>query len=336
MQDFATVSESDLEIIHALQLAPRASWERLSSVLGADPVTLRRHWQRLTDEGLARITAHSSVPLSNDNVITRVQISCPLMDATQIAETVALDANVFTVHLSSGSHPVVLMVAARNLEHLATYLTERLGHIPGVASIRSHILTSLLMDSSSWNLRVLSNRARAELIAERPQASTRTAFFPTELDAQISEILVMDGRASYADIARKLGVSPSTARRRTEELLATRSITLRCDIARHLLGWTVTAYVHARFQSSPEPYLVRLRREVPEIRLLTTSASTDALHFHLWLRNITDLPVVERKLLSILPEMVIGGRSIMLRTVKQAGHILDTSGRSMKIIPTAM
>lgn len=336
MQDSVTVSELDLELLHALQLAPRAPWNRLAPIMGADPVTLARRWQKLSELGIARVTAHSSVPLSNDNVMAHVQIACSLGDAAPLAESLARDPNVFTVHLSSGSFPILLILAARNLDHLTEYLTQRIGHLPGVASVNTHIQTALLIEGSSWELRALSPQKRAEIKAIGQQDSEHRASFPQNIDAQISEMLVSDGRASYADIASALGISLSTARRRVSRLLASKSITLRCDVARHALGWPVAAYLHASFPGLIEPYVALLRRDVPEVRVFSTSASADALHMYLWLHNITDLPKVESRLTAIMPGLVIGERSIMLRTVKQTGHLQDSMGRSTEIIQTSI
>ena len=334
MQDSATISETDLELIHALQLSPRVTWNRLSPILGTDPVTLARRWQRLSGLGIARITAHSSAPLSNDNVVAHVQIACLLGDATPLAELLARDRNVFTLHLSSGTFQIVMILASRNLEHLTQYLTERIGRLPGVSAVRTHIQTSLLIDGSSWELRALSHGQRSRIVSLPSLGSERRASPPQGLDAKVFEILMADGRTSYANIARELDLSLSTARRRVDQLLATKSITLRCDVARHALGWPVAAYLHARLQGPIEPFVARLRRDVPEIRVFTTSASADALHLYLWLRNITDLPRVESDITAIVPDMVFGARSIMLRTVKQVGHLQDSMGRSTEIIPT--
>ncbi|WP_338698562.1 AsnC family protein [Streptomyces sp. Q6] len=49
----SAVSEADLTLIHALQIAPRASWAQLAATLGPSAETLARRWSRLTARGHA-------------------------------------------------------------------------------------------------------------------------------------------------------------------------------------------------------------------------------------------------------------------------------------------
>lgn len=336
MQNLVTVSEEDQQLVHALQVSPRIPWTRLAPILGSDAGTLARRWERIADAGIARVTAHTAVPLSNDNVLTHVQLSCVLGEAPAIAETLARDANVFTVHLSSGDYPVSIIVASRNLEHFTTYLTERIGTMPGVTSARTHPQTALHIDGSSWELDALSMQQRARIAATRAKSAPPTASSPSDLDSEIYHILLANGRTPYADIARRLSMSLSTARRRVDSLIETRKLSLRCDVARHILGWPVAAYLFGSFPEALGAHVPHLRREIPEIRVLTSSAGANTLHFYLWLRNLTDLPLVEQRIMRAVPGLAFGERYVLLRTVKQIGHIQDTIGRTKKIIPTEL
>jgi hypothetical protein len=53
-----TVSETDLQLLHALQISPRVPWNVLGDVLGISSTTAARHWARLSGEGLAWVTAY--------------------------------------------------------------------------------------------------------------------------------------------------------------------------------------------------------------------------------------------------------------------------------------
>ena len=55
--DAFVIAESDLEIINALQLNPRASWTQLSSVLDMDSTTIARRWRRLVSNGHSWVNA---------------------------------------------------------------------------------------------------------------------------------------------------------------------------------------------------------------------------------------------------------------------------------------
>ncbi|MDH6576360.1 NAD kinase [Kitasatospora sp. MAP5-34] len=53
----AAVDELDLALVNALQLQPRAPWSLLGQTLGISPVTAARRWRRLSEAGIAWVTA---------------------------------------------------------------------------------------------------------------------------------------------------------------------------------------------------------------------------------------------------------------------------------------
>ncbi|MEU7484470.1 hypothetical protein [Streptomyces sp. NPDC042319] len=52
-----------------------------------------------------------------------------------------------------------------------------------------------------------------------------------------------------------------------------------------------------------------------------------------WLRALTDVHTFETHLTRQLPRLTIDDRSVVLRTVKHMGHLLDRGGRSVGIVP---
>src|SRR5690606_4785018 len=56
MSALEVLPEVDLAIVHALQVAPRASWQRIGAVIGLDPATAARRWARLEEQRVAWLT----------------------------------------------------------------------------------------------------------------------------------------------------------------------------------------------------------------------------------------------------------------------------------------
>ena len=52
------LSEEDLALINALQIAPRLSWADAAEVLGVHATTLAARWERLRAAGASWVTAH--------------------------------------------------------------------------------------------------------------------------------------------------------------------------------------------------------------------------------------------------------------------------------------
>jgi DNA-binding Lrp family transcriptional regulator len=336
MQQALTIDELDLQLVNALQLAPRASWQSIGEALHVDPVTVNRRWRRLVEAGAARVTAHQSQWLNQECCMAHVELACMLGEAANVARTLAEDPNVFTVHLAAGDYNVLLTLAARDVADLSVYLTERVGKLKGVTSARTHIQTSLLIDGSSWEVGALDGRQRAALTTGAARGWRRTPYVPQPIDDEIYRVLAVDGRMTHTELATRLGVSISTARRRLDSLIASRRLVLRCDIARSFMGWSVAAYLHATCHRDIRPLVPQLRDELPELRVFATIASARNLHLFVWLRRVHELENFESRLNARVPDLVVGQRTVLLRTVKQVGHLQDELGRAVRVIPTAV
>jgi DNA-binding Lrp family transcriptional regulator len=152
------------------------------------------------------------------------------------------------------------------------------------------------------------------------------------LDAQLLELLSTDGRMSVRDLAAATDAGLTTVRRRLQSLLSSR-VSLRCDLARPLSGWPLSAVY---FASVPAQYLEETNRVlsgVREVRSCAITAGPNNLVIDVWLRELADVHAFEAHLSGRLPRLAIGDRSVVLRTVKHMGRLLDRDGRCVGTVP---
>ena len=100
------------------------------------------------------------------------------------------------------------------------------------------------------------------------------------LDRKIIELLLEDGRATYAAIGGSIGLSAPAVKRRMDRMVADGAIRgFTAVIAPAQLGWTTEAYVelHCTGNVSPEE-LHRTLIQIPEVHSASTvSGRADAL-----------------------------------------------------------
>jgi len=337
VQDRAAPEPDELDrgIVHALQIHPRAPWTLVGEVLGVDPVTAARRWQRLVDAGLAWVTAHPR--LANSRVVATgvIEVDTEPGAASDVAHTLAADHAMVNVKLTSGGRDVIAEVQVRDFDELLALTTRLFRGTPGVRATRAHISTGMPTEGSQWRLRSLDGDQRARMDAALPPPSRPGSDAGAgwdALDARLLELLGADGRMSMRKLASATEVGLTTVRRRLQALLPSR-VSLRCDLARTPFGWPLSAVY---FASVPAQHLADTSRVLSgfrEVRACAIMAGPHNLVIDVWLRALGDVHAFEAHLARRLPRLTIDDRSLVLRTVKHMGRLLDGDGRSVGIVP---
>lgn len=329
------LDELDRGVVHALQIHPRASWTLVGEVLGVDPVTAARRWRRLEEAGLAWVTAYPRLTDARIVVTGVIEVDTEPGAAEDVAQALAADPEVPNIKLTAGGRDVVTSVQTRTLDELSRLSASLFRPIAGVRSTRTHVSTGLPTEGSRWRLRSLDAVQTAHLEQSATPPAPTGATPPPRwdgLDSRLLELLSVDGRMTLRDLAASSDATLTTVRRRVAALLSSRLL-LRCDLARPLSGWPLSAVY---FASVPGQYLEETSQvlsQVPEVRSCAITAGPHNLVVDVWLRTLHDVHTFEAHLSRKLPRLTVADRSVVLRTVKHMGRLLDRDGRSVGVVP---
>ena len=138
-----------------------------------------------------------------------------------------------------------------------------------------------------------------------------------ELDRRIVAALVGDGRATYAGIGAKVGLSAPAVKRRVDRLRASGAITgFSAIVDPGILGWTTEAYVElfCRGRTSPSDIAAAVSKYPEVTGAATITGEADALlhiraadvrHFEEVVEHISAEPfVVRTKSVIVLSRLV--------------------------------
>ena len=327
------IDEMDLLLVHALQLAPRAPWSEVSEATGLDASTAARRWRTLLDSGMAWTT----VAPGNDRVRGvlaggTVEVHCRTDAIDTLAEKIAMNPLVLSVEKLSHRCELLLEVVGFGMSHLSQVAHEQIVLLADVEHVRLAFATDLFGEGGSWQLDALSpvqqrklRRFTAAPTGERPPRD--------EVTAQIAAVLRDDVRASAADVARQLGWSESSARRRLERVLTTQALRLRVDLAQPVTGFPLT--VTSWFSVEPAE-LASIGPRVAALRNTRICAGLTGGPANLlvgsWLRSTQDITSHDIELAAILGGARLVDRALTTRTFKRAARLLNPDGSQRGLV----
>ncbi|WP_328465347.1 Lrp/AsnC family transcriptional regulator [Actinoplanes sp. NBC_00393] len=326
------LDELDYQLVTALQLAPRADWQRIGAALGVDGSTAARRWNRLHRSGHAWISCLPTTIAITTAVVAVIEVDCVAGRLPEVAAGLAGDENVVTLEHVTGARDLLVQAFFADHVDLARYLSFRLGRLPGVAASRTQIAVTLHTEGSHWRLDRLSEPARQALAETRPPQSRPSRPFDQD-DLRLIQALSDDPRQTAVRLAERTGLSPTTVRRRLDRLDAERSIAYRCEVARYASGFPISVSLWCTLPPGDTGRAVSKLSGMRETRFCATLSGAANLLLVVWLRSVQEIAAFEARLATQIPELTITDRSVALWIMKIGGHLLDPLGRNLRAVP---
>lgn len=328
------ISELDLKIIHALQIAPRVTWDRLADVLAVSGPTLARHWEEMVIAGTAWVTPFPGPRYLETGWSAFVYLSSTPSTQEEIVKQLCADPAFATVSLISGSHDLMVDCYAASYDALLRRLTESFAPLVGLTHREVIFSTEIYRSAAEWRSKSLEP-SQVRRLAARPGAAG-TRYSPDAVDIRLVEMLAVDGRASWVQLADACGVAPQTARRRIERVLASGQLSLRCDAAMELAAGqkevTLLISIPATDVKAIGSYLASL----PGCRLSAEILGTANMLVTMWVHDFVEVRELEVELGRRAPLLAVTSRHVTVRHYKRAGRLLDAQGKCSGRVPVPL
>jgi DNA-binding Lrp family transcriptional regulator len=260
-----------------------------------------------------------------------LELDCEAGAAVEVADSLAGAGHLITVQHVAGSYDLWVIAVAASLPRLADHLLTDLPQLPGVRKVRTHMATRVFDASRRWRLRVLSRRSVPSLAMDiAPPESTR----PMDgVDRRLFSALSVNGRASYPELADRVGTTARTVQRRLVRMVATGDIDFRCDLARPLAGWHAAAVLWLEMPDDLLEASGHALLEWPETRTCAAIAGPSNMLLTLGLHSVSELHPLVTRLREQFPYLRVLDRQMVLRQSKLYGRVLDPSGRCVRATP---
>lgn len=277
------LDDADLDLVAALQLAPRATLNTVAEILGTSASTAGRRIQRLQQLGLLRFicTVHWSL-LTTGNPYA-VWIRCRPGMITEVAAAIQQVPQVQSLFITTGDSDIYCTLYPLPGTDMRRLLTRTLPATPGIASIQSHLVLRAPRQAVAWRLHRLPED-QAEALrgqADSVPSPTPAALGPlTEVEFSTLRLLLDDGRISAAQVARDLDISRSTAYRTIQSLLETGAVRPRVEIEPAVLGFPITALFTLDVRPQHVPAVLSALGEHPHGRFTAMTAGPASVLHH--------------------------------------------------------
>jgi DNA-binding Lrp family transcriptional regulator len=327
------LDDVDRQLLHALIMAPRASFRVLARVLAVSDQTIARRYRRLAETAGLRVFGLVNGPQAGwVDWLVRLQVTPG--SAQRIADTLASRPDTRWVRLYSGGTEIVCTLQARTPEQRnALFLRGLPGsrHVTAIAAQSIlHVFTpveyvgdaSALSDAQLDTLRAAVPDL-AQVTHEGPVA-TDGWDPPGEMPLRPEDDLLItelrqDGRASVAELATATHWHESTVRRRIDELRRAGLLYFDVDIDESVLGVSASVMLWLKIEPAALDAAGRALAAHPEIPFAAATTGTTNLAASAVFRDARQMYAYLTTRLSDLPGLQSVESAPIIGTVKRIG-----------------
>ncbi|MFD7862730.1 Lrp/AsnC family transcriptional regulator [Streptomyces sp. NPDC059783] len=229
----------DLQLLHALELDPRAPYSRIAAVLGVSDQTVARRLRRLRTDAALRVVGVRCAATDDalDHWLLRVR--CAPEGATAIAEALAKRPDTSWVTLTSGGTEVTCTAGTRSRGGTDDLLLGRLPRTPHIVDIRAQQLLHRFYGGPYGWLHKSGALTPGQIAALTPPPHPGPPGAPliTAEDEPLVAALERDGRTPYPELQRATGRSESAVRRRLAQLVASGALYIDTEYSTDYFGY---------------------------------------------------------------------------------------------------
>jgi len=228
------LDDVDRRLLAALAVDGRASWSSLGAAARCSASTAQRRWTRLRDAGMATVIGASDVLAAGFGVSAMVRMGCSTQVLPEVVARLRTRREVRFLATLTGTADCVAEVVVPDFADLEPFLTELAPDVD-LRTEALPVLRTFTVPFAAFLDDAGTTPASAGATSDSPEAGTANAAAPdlhamdgvvpvtataTQLERDVFERLVVDGRIPVVDLAAAVGRSEPTTKRAVESLVA--------------------------------------------------------------------------------------------------------------------
>ncbi len=252
------LDEINRRIINELKRDGRSSNAVLARELGINAATVASRLEKMLREDIITVRAVLNPFKLGYNAHALITLDIDLTRIDQINAPLVSNPNISLVATTFGRYDLLLLADFATWESLQEYVTRELPKIEGIKKIDTFPVVA--------NKKLYNPLFKHDSVPSSPASIDGT-------DRSIIEELEKDGRANFAELANKLGVSLTTVSRRVSRLEEEEIIKISAIRNPSKVGYLANAYIVLRADLNKIDTICAGLSAYPEVHLIMTLMS---------------------------------------------------------------
>jgi DNA-binding Lrp family transcriptional regulator len=252
------IDNIDFQIIAALKSDGRYSFARLAKEMGLNVATVTRRIDKMIQDDVITIRAVLNPFKLGYNAHSLIALDVNLTRVDEVCEQLVSNHNISLVVITFGRFDVILLADFPTWEMLQDYITTKLPDVEGINKIDA--------------FPIMENKKIYNPLFKYDSGAGGPAVID-EIDKTLIEELERNGRSNYAELAKKLGISPATVSRRVARLKEENVMKISVIRNPAKLGYLANAYVVLRADLNKINAICARLAVHPEVHMIMTLMS---------------------------------------------------------------
>ncbi|QZY53210.1 Lrp/AsnC family transcriptional regulator [Leucobacter tenebrionis] len=286
-----TLDQADRSICAALLRNGRAPWRLIAQATGLQERTVSRRATRLFEQGLVRVTAFAHPLLAGRGDAFLARFSCRPEQMPHVARWLAHRPETLWVSTLMSQSAVLAECFIRPEEQAA--FIERELPFRDVTDYSFAPLHHYRRTVRGWQPDIL-DRGQLAVLGEDETSALNASEGPLDefdqVDREILDLLIRDGRMSIDAISSELGLAKATVRRRIQLMQHSDRVSIRAVLEPALLGFPHEIFLTARAPLSRLDELAELIAADSRARWVAETTADGSVRAMLACRNSGEVP----------------------------------------------
>ena len=252
------IDKTDSKILIALNKDGRYSYAKLARQLGIKATTISKRVEDMKNKDVLAIRAVPNPEKLGYKAMAAIALDVEIPRLSQVTDKLVENPNISYLSTTFGKFDVILFAEYRDYENLYKLVREEIPSIPGIQTIETFIISEMK--------KRYQGTSSTTSISDKP-------YSVDEIDEEIINELRIDGRASFTEMANKIGISSATVSRRVANLVRKGIIEIAVVANPTKLGRHVVAFLGLQVVPSKINEVFSKLADYPHFPLLMTLVS---------------------------------------------------------------